>query len=189
MPISSEEPCRRRGNDSAKPRDPSEVVSTVSVAIHPGATMLTVIPSGPSSLASAREIPTIAPCASTPTLPGVVGDYMFANYTADNLQGAALADFAVQQGYKTALILLSKDTPYTEKLPLYFAKVFAAEVRKRFFHEIDALRAAAEQMQHGILDALRPLAPGRLGQRQCLGAQPAIDDLLQQTEHQRSCPA
>jgi branched-chain amino acid transport system substrate-binding protein len=78
-------------------------------------------------ITQAAKIPTIAPCASTPTLPGMVGDYMFANYTADNLQGTALADFAVQQGYKTALILLSKDTPYTEKLPLYFAKVFEAK--------------------------------------------------------------
>ena len=52
---------------------------------------------------------------------------MFANYTADNLQGTVLADFAMQQGYKTALILISRDTPYTEKLPEYFAKVFEAK--------------------------------------------------------------
>jgi len=75
-------------------------------------------------IAQAAQIPTIAPCASTPTLPGIVGDYMFANYTADNLQATALAYFAQKQGYKNALILISRDTPYTEKLPLYFAKVF-----------------------------------------------------------------
>lgn len=75
-------------------------------------------------IAQAAQIPTIAPCASTPTLPGIVGDYMFANYTADNLQATALAYFAQKQGYKNALILLSRDTPYTEKLPLYFAKAF-----------------------------------------------------------------
>lgn len=78
-------------------------------------------------IAQAAGIPTISPCASTPTLPGIVGDYMFANYTADNLQGTALADFALKQGYKSALILISRDTPYTEKLPLYFAKVFEAK--------------------------------------------------------------
>lgn len=78
-------------------------------------------------IAQAAGIPTIAPCASTPTLPGIVGDYMFANYTADNLQGTALADFAIQQDYKSALVLISKDTPYTEKLPGYFAKVFEAK--------------------------------------------------------------
>ncbi|HWT98680.1 MAG TPA: ABC transporter substrate-binding protein, partial [Terriglobales bacterium] len=75
-------------------------------------------------IAQAAQIPTISPCASTPTLPGIVGDYMFANYTADNLQATALAYFAQKQGYKNALILISRDTPYTEKLPLYFAKVF-----------------------------------------------------------------
>jgi len=78
-------------------------------------------------IAQAVQIPTIAPCASTPTLPGIVGDYMFANYTADNLQATALAYFAQKQGYKNALILISRDTPYTEKLPLYFAKVFEAK--------------------------------------------------------------
>jgi branched-chain amino acid transport system substrate-binding protein len=78
-------------------------------------------------IAQAAQIPTIAPCASTPTLPGIVGDYMFANYTADNLQATALAYFAQKQGYKNAFILISRDTPYTEKLPLYFAKVFESK--------------------------------------------------------------
>ena len=41
---------------------------------------------------------------------------MFANYTADTRHGA-LADFAIQQDHKSALVLISKDTPYTEKLP------------------------------------------------------------------------
>ena len=78
-------------------------------------------------IAQSAEIPAISPCASTPILPGIVGEYMFANYTADNLQATALADYALQQGYKNALILLSRDTPYTEKLPVYFSKVFEAK--------------------------------------------------------------
>jgi branched-chain amino acid transport system substrate-binding protein len=75
-------------------------------------------------ISQAAQIPTIAACASTPILPGIVGDYMFANYTADNLQATALADYALEQGYKNAVVLISRDTPYTEKLPLYFAQVF-----------------------------------------------------------------
>lgn len=75
-------------------------------------------------IAAAASIPAMSSCASTPTLPGIVGEYMFSNYTADNLQAAALAGYAVEQGYKTALILLSKDTPYTQKLPEYFAQAF-----------------------------------------------------------------
>ena len=41
--------------------EPVELVSTFSSAIQPGATMLTVMFSGPSSMASERERPTIAP--------------------------------------------------------------------------------------------------------------------------------
>ncbi|MEA2782472.1 MAG: branched-chain amino acid transport system substrate-binding protein [Rhodospirillaceae bacterium] len=78
-------------------------------------------------IAQAAQVPAISSCASTPTLPGIVGPYMFSNYTSDNLQGTALAGYAIQQGYKAALILVSRDTPYTHKLPEYFAKVFEAK--------------------------------------------------------------
>ena len=43
-------------------------------------------------IAVAAGIPAMSSCASTPTLPGIVGDYMFSNYTADNLQAAALVE-------------------------------------------------------------------------------------------------
>jgi len=75
-------------------------------------------------IAAAAGIPAMSSCASTPTLPGIVGEYMFSNYTADNLQAAALVDYAMRQGYKNAFIMLSKDTPYTQKLPEYFGQVF-----------------------------------------------------------------
>jgi branched-chain amino acid transport system substrate-binding protein len=75
-------------------------------------------------IAAAASIPAMSSCASTPTLPGIVGEYMFSNYTADNLQAAALVDYAMQQGYKNAFIMLSKDTPYTQKLPEYFGQAF-----------------------------------------------------------------
>lgn len=75
-------------------------------------------------ISAAAGIPTMSSCASTPTLPGIVGEYMFSNYTADNLQAAALVDYAMKQGYKNAFIMLSKDTPYTQKLPEYFGQAF-----------------------------------------------------------------
>ncbi|WP_119391198.1 ABC transporter substrate-binding protein [Taklimakanibacter lacteus] len=75
-------------------------------------------------ISAAAGIPTMSSCASTPTLPGIVGEYMFSNYTADNLQAAALGDYAMKQGYKNAFVMLSKDTPYTQKLPEYFVEVF-----------------------------------------------------------------
>lgn len=69
-------------------------------------------------------IPVIAPCASTPTLASAVGDFMFQIYPSDNLQAAVLARYAHEQGYKNVYVLLSADTPYAEKLPLYFAEAF-----------------------------------------------------------------
>jgi branched-chain amino acid transport system substrate-binding protein len=74
--------------------------------------------------AQQAQIPIIAPCASTPTLGATVGDFMFQVYPADNLQAAAMAKFARQQGYGTAYILMSPDTPFTQKLPLYFEEAF-----------------------------------------------------------------
>ncbi len=75
-------------------------------------------------IAAAASIPAISSCASTPTLPAIAGEFVFSYYTADNLQAAALATYATAQGYKNAFVLLSKDTPYTQKLPEYFAEVF-----------------------------------------------------------------
>jgi branched-chain amino acid transport system substrate-binding protein len=74
--------------------------------------------------ATAQQVPTISSCASTPSLATVGGDYMFINCTPDNLQGGVLAKYAADKGYKKALILISRDTPYTQKLPEYFAAAF-----------------------------------------------------------------
>ncbi|WP_295018783.1 ABC transporter substrate-binding protein [Tabrizicola sp.] len=72
-------------------------------------------------------IPAISFCATTPTLPLAVGDYMFSNYPADNVQAAMLAAYAVESGYKTAYILTSPDSAYTLKLPQYFGEAFTAK--------------------------------------------------------------
>jgi len=74
--------------------------------------------------AQQARIPIVAPCASTPGLATAVGSFMFQLYPADNLQGAALAKFARDQGYRSAYILQSPGSPYTQKLPLYFAQAF-----------------------------------------------------------------
>lgn len=76
------------------------------------------------TIAQVARIPAASSCASTPTLPAAVGPYMFSNYTADNLQGTVLAQYARKQGHDNAYILLSRDTPYTEKLPEYFGEAF-----------------------------------------------------------------
>lgn len=74
-----------------------------------------------------EQIPTFSFCATTPTMTLAVGDYMFGNYPADNVQAAVLANYAKDQDYKTAYILKSPDTAYTLKLPEYFAESFKAK--------------------------------------------------------------
>ncbi len=75
-------------------------------------------------ITQAAQIPAFSFCATTPTMPLAVGDYMFGNYPADNVQAAVLANYAKEKGFKTAYVLKSPDTAYTLKLPEYFAASF-----------------------------------------------------------------
>lgn len=75
----------------------------------------------------AAGIPTFSFCATTPTMTLAVGDDMFGNYPADNVQAAMLANYAVGEGYKNAYILTSPDSAYTLKLPQYFGQAFTAK--------------------------------------------------------------
>lgn len=78
-----------------------------------------------ASIVSSAEISAISTCASSPTLPMIGGDYVFANFPGDNVQAAASASWAFEQGMKTAFILYSPDSQYTT-MPLYFADVMKA---------------------------------------------------------------
>lgn len=75
---------------------------------------------------AAASIPVISSCNTAPTTPMLGGPNVFISYAADNVQGTVLAQFAQKSGFKTALTLASKDNVYTDKLPVYFAKAFAA---------------------------------------------------------------
>jgi branched-chain amino acid transport system substrate-binding protein len=78
-------------------------------------------------ISQAAQIPTLTFCGTTPTITDAVGDYMFGTYPADNAQAALLADYAIDQGYKTAYIVKSPDSAYTLRLPEYFAQVFTGK--------------------------------------------------------------
>lgn len=78
-----------------------------------------------ASIVSAAEIPAISTCASSPTLPLIGGDYVFANFPGDNVQATVSASWAFDQGMRTAFILYSPDSQYTT-MPLYFADVMTA---------------------------------------------------------------
>jgi branched-chain amino acid transport system substrate-binding protein len=77
-------------------------------------------------IAQRAQIPAISLCASTPTLPNLVGNYMFSSWYGDNVTGYVLANYAIQKGYKTAWLHESPDTAYTVKLPEYFGTAFEA---------------------------------------------------------------
>ena len=70
-------------------------------------------------------IPAISTCASSPTLPLIGGDYVFANFPGDNVQATVSASWAFGEGLKSAFILYSPDSQYTT-LPLYFGDVMTA---------------------------------------------------------------
>lgn len=78
-------------------------------------------------IAQAAGVPTISTAATSPTLPGAVGDFMFMSVFGDNTQTTVLADYAREKGYQTAYLLCSPDSSYTSKSCDYFAEVFEAK--------------------------------------------------------------
>ncbi len=77
-----------------------------------------------SQIAQEAQVPAFSTCASSPTLPLMGGEYMFANFPGDNVQATVSASWAIDQGLKRAYLLYSPDTQYTT-MPLYFGDVFA----------------------------------------------------------------
>ncbi|MBL4891262.1 MAG: ABC transporter substrate-binding protein [Rhizobiaceae bacterium] len=77
---------------------------------------------GAAGIVDKAGIPSISTCASSPTLPLIGGDYVFANFPGDNVQATVSATWAHEQGHKSAYIVYSPDSQYTT-LPLYFADV------------------------------------------------------------------
>jgi branched-chain amino acid transport system substrate-binding protein len=61
---------------------------------------------------------------TSPTLVGDMGDCAFQILMSDNVQGATLADYAIQQGYKNAYVITSSEIPYTANLGRYFPEAF-----------------------------------------------------------------
>jgi branched-chain amino acid transport system substrate-binding protein len=78
---------------------------------------------GAGQIAQQAGVAAFSTCASSPNLPLAVGDHMFMNFPADNVQATVSAKYAIDTGYKTAYILISPDTAYT-LLPNYFKAVF-----------------------------------------------------------------
>jgi branched-chain amino acid transport system substrate-binding protein len=75
-------------------------------------------------IAQKAGVPTMSTAATSPTLPASVGDFMFMSVFGDNVQTAALAGYAIDEGYRSAYLLCSPDSSYTSKSCDYFAQVF-----------------------------------------------------------------
>ena len=93
----------------------------VDVILGSGSAQASIVVGG---LAAKKNVPMITITSSGPEIPGAIGPYGFTNTITDNRQGTALAQYAIAQGYKTAYIFRCPDDPYTDLLPVYFAKVF-----------------------------------------------------------------
>ncbi len=93
----------------------------VDVVLGSGSAQASVVVGG---LTAKKKVPMITITASGPDIPTAVGPYGFTNTITDNRQGAVLAQYGIAQGYKTAYILRCPDDPYTDLLPVYFAKAF-----------------------------------------------------------------
>lgn len=79
------------------------------------------------SIAQAAGVLAFSGCASAPVLPGIVGDHLYLNPTADNFQATGMALYAREVGYTNVAVLLSPDSAYTQNLPKYFSTVFGKE--------------------------------------------------------------
>jgi branched-chain amino acid transport system substrate-binding protein len=75
-------------------------------------------------IAQKAGIPIMSTAATSPTLPGSVGNDMFMSVFGDNTQTTALADYAIGKGYRAAYLLCSPDSSYTSKSCDYFSQVF-----------------------------------------------------------------
>jgi len=108
------------------------------------------------SVAQAAGIPAISSCATTPTVPKAVGDYMFLISMGDNAQAAVDADYAMEQGWRTAYVLGSPDTGYTAKLPEYFKEAYMAKGGEIVGEDTFSVGAADYSAQVAKIGALRP---------------------------------
>jgi branched-chain amino acid transport system substrate-binding protein len=61
---------------------------------------------------------------TAPQLGKDIGDRVFYFVFGDNVQAAAMAEYACEQGYKNAWLIGSDEIPYTKDMPRYFKETF-----------------------------------------------------------------
>ena len=78
-----------------------------------------------AQITAAGGVPTMTFAGTAPVLTQV-GPHVFGSYPADNQQGAVLAAYARDEGFKQAWLVKSPDSAYTLGGPEYFGKAFEA---------------------------------------------------------------
>ena len=81
---------------------------------------------------------------------------MFSNAFGDNTQAKVLADYATEQGYKTAYTLGSPDSSYTKLLPEYFKDAFETNGGKVVGQGTYAVGQASFSV---IVDEIKAISP------------------------------
>ncbi len=75
--------------------------------------------------AAKAGVPVLSATSTQPEYVVVGGSKAYLVAFGDNVQAAAAAQYALEQGYKTAYTLTSPDLSYTERLPEFFTEAFA----------------------------------------------------------------
>ena len=107
-----------------------------------------------ASIAAQAKIPAFSTCASSPTLPVMGGDFMFANFPGDNVQATVSAKWAHDEGHRSVYLLYSPESQYTT-LPLYFGDVFeklGGKVLGKATYKLDQQDFSAEVTKIKALD-------------------------------------
>lgn len=74
--------------------------------------------------AAAKNVTVLGGVSTQPEYAKVGGAKAYLVAFGDNVQAAAMAEYALKQGYKTVYTLVSPDLSYTAKLPVFFDEVF-----------------------------------------------------------------
>ncbi|HEV2036784.1 MAG TPA: ABC transporter substrate-binding protein [Candidatus Dormibacteraeota bacterium] len=77
-----------------------------------------------ATIAVNAKIPVMSSCGADASFPQRVGSLGFLNVPGTQSQGAAMAEYALKQGYKNAYVLLSRDEGYTQTLAQAFEDRF-----------------------------------------------------------------
>jgi branched-chain amino acid transport system substrate-binding protein len=77
-----------------------------------------------AQIAAQEQIPVISSCGAGADFPKQIADYGFLNVSGTAAEGSALAEYADEQGYKTAFVLSSPSEAYTSLLPKAFTNRF-----------------------------------------------------------------